>query len=564
MSDPASARDTAAWLRQRQVAVRPCIRVAAAAGTLAGLATILQLGVMAWLAHALLVSGKDLGDLTAVIAIGAAAILIRGWMHRQQVRSAAKASDRVRSQLRTELLQHWGAQGPVITAANSSGTLASEWLDQVDALHGYYARFLPQLILCVTIPLMILAVAFWLDWLAAIFLLLSAPLIPLFMALVGMGAEKLNQQHMETLGRLSGHFLDQIRGLTTLQLFGAAGAATRAIGEVTDDFRRINMKTLRVAFLSSAVLEFFASVAIAVVAIYVGFGLLGYIDYGPSPQLTLFTGLFVLLLAPEFFQPLRTLAQYYHDRATALGAAARLRERLEDPAPPFRNADAPAQDPSEPAVQIDHLDLTLAHSAPPLFQNLNLELPAGSMTALTGPSGSGKSTLLGLIAGFRQPDAGSVRVAGTVPGALPLGWLGQRPFIQAGTWSDNLRLAAADATDQDLYDALALVGLSGLVSARPTGLDTPIGEGGQGLSGGQTRRLALARIFLARYSLVLLDEPTAGLDQHSETLVIQALKQLQHRGVTLIVATHHPALIAAADRVIALGPGAGQEGQDHE
>lgn len=564
MSDAASARHTAAWLRQRQAAALPHVRMAALAGTLGGLATIVQLGVMAWIARQVLVADTSVSGLGYALTIGVVAILVRGWMHQQQMRSSAKASDQIRAQLRSDLLRHWGNQGPVITASTSSGTLASEWLDHVDALHGYYARFQPQLILCVTIPLMILAVVFWLDWLAAVFLLLSAPLIPLFMALVGMGAEKLNQQHMETLGRLSGHFLDQIRGLTTLQLFGATNAATRTIGQVTDDYRRINMKTLRVAFLSSAVLEFFASVAIAVVAIYIGFGLLGYIDYGPSPDLTLFSGLFILLLAPEFFQPLRTLAQHYHDRATALGAAAKLQERLDQgaqPAAPFSGPDCPgvstergANEKRQPAVTINNLGLSLSEAGQPLFSQFDLTVAKGTFVAVTGPSGSGKSTLLGLITGFRQPDTGEIKVFGGPAGAQPSGWLGQRPFIHHGTWAANLRLAAPDATDRDLDEALRLVGLAGLVHSRPQGLNTAIGEGGVGLSGGQARRLALARIFLARFPLVLLDEPTAGLDQHSEALIIEALKQLQASGATLITATHHSALIKAADQVINLGP----------
>jgi ATP-binding cassette subfamily C protein CydD len=408
--------------------------------------------------------------------------------------------------------------------------------------------------LCVTVPVMILATVVWLDWLAAVFLLLSAPLIPLFMALVGMGAEKLNQQHMETLGRLSGHFLDRLRGLTTLQLFQYTGPATADIAAATDEYRRINLKTLRVAFLSSAVLEFFASIAIAVIAIYIGFGLLGYIEYGPSSQLTLFSGLFILLLAPEFFQPLRQLSQHYHDRAAALGAAAQLQARLaQRPDSPTDQASrgTPA---SDQAVRIDDLTVTFDDGRTGLA-GVSLEVQPGEMVLLEGASGSGKSTLLNVMAGFLAPSVGSVHTFGQVPGREPFGWLGQTPFIRQDSWAGNLRLVAPQASDHELLAALERVGLSTLVSQRPDGLDTPIQEGGAGLSGGQARRLALARLFLADYRLVLMDEPTAGLDAQSEQQVINAIRALRQHRVTVVVASHHPAFRDIADRRLSLSGG---------
>lgn len=566
MAQTRSAADLAAWLEQRQAPARRYITAAAVAGTLAGLATIVQLGVMAGIAYSVLVTRVPAVPLFWLAGAGVIAILVRSLANRWQLRSAAKASDAVRSNLRAELLEHWGRLGPLETGATSAGTLASEWLDQVDALHGYYARFQPQRVLCITVPLMIVAVVLWLDWLAALFLLLSAPLIPLFMALVGMGAEKLNQQHMETLGRLSGHFLDQVRGLTTLQLFGATDSATRAIGDITDDYRKINLKTLRVAFLSSAVLEFFASVAIAVIAIYIGFGLLGYIDYGPSPDLTLFSGLFILLLAPEFFQPLRQLAQHYHDRATALGAAAQLQARLETKANQHaEHASEPSQRPSQPSSQqtaqeqspvvVSGLGVTAGDNDRWLLADINLTVPPGQWIAITGPSGSGKSTLLDTLAGFRRATVGSVLISGQKPGQSAIGWLGQSPFIRQGSWADNLRVAAPKASDQELMTALSEVGLATLVESRRDGLASVVSEDGTGLSGGQARRLALARVFLARHSLVLLDEPTSGLDPGSAAVIISALANLQRQGVTVIVATHHPALMDAADRVLKLANG---------
>jgi len=384
--------------------------------------------------------------------------------------------------------------------------------------------------------------------------LLSAPLIPLFMALVGMGAEKVNQQHFEIVSRLSGQFLDKIRGLTTLQLFGQTASASDTLRRRSDQYRKITMKTLKVAFLSSAVLEFFSSVAIAVIAIYIGFGLLGYIEYGPSPELTLFSGLLILLLAPEFFQPLRTLSQYYHDRASAMGAAAEILERLQHPVvSPQPSAESP--DSTERDV-IGLQGVTIRHGdGPAVIENLDLTIQRGDIVALTGATGSGKSSLLHLMAGFVKPESGSITVFGDPAGITPFGWLGQKGFWIQGSWADNLRLTTPDASDAAIEQALQQVGLGSLVASREQGIYSTVSEGGQGLSGGQARRLSLARIFLADYDLILLDEPTAGLDEGSEQHIIEALRKLGEQGRTLVFSTHHSALLSLADRVLVVSRG---------
>lgn len=550
-----TSRHAGRWLRERQRPARASVYLAALAGTFAAVAGIVQLGGIAWVAHQVLVTGEALSQLVGVILTVLITIAVRAVAVMLQNRFSASASDQIRLALRQDLLDHFQQLGPIRLGQSSAGTLASEWLDQVEALHGYYAYFLPQMILSLTVPLVILVTVAWLDWLAAVFLLLSAPLIPLFMALVGMGAEKLNQQHMETLGRLSGHFLDRLRGLTTLQLFNYTRPATREIATATDEYRQVNMKTLRVAFLSSAVLEFFASLAIAVVAIYIGFGLLGYISYGPSAELTLFTGLFILLLAPEFYQPLRQLSQHYHDRATALGAAAQLQARMAGITPAGSPEDQTAG--YVPAVvEISNAAVTFPDGRTgltPLSLTIGREGP--ELVALSGPSGAGKSTLLHLIAGFQAPTTGKVRVNGGIPGVEPFGWLGQTPFIRQDTWAGNLRMVAPDASDEQLLAALENVGLAELVRQRPLGLDTPISEGGGGLSGGQARRLAAARLFLARYSLILMDEPTAGLDSGSERFLLDAINALKNRGATIIIASHHQEVLEAADRCIAINNG---------
>ena len=553
------------WLSGLASGNRRWIQGSVAAGTLAGVATIVQMIFLARIVHLGVIEKASAAVLAPLFAGLVLAIVSRAVAQGVQTHLAARCSEQVRRTARRQIHRHWRNSGPLVLGQTSAGSLAREWIDHVDALHGYFSRFLPQMTLSLIVPLMILALVFYLDWLAGIFLLLSAPLIPLFMALVGMGAEKLNQQHFEIISRLSGQFLDKVRGLTTLQLFGQTDSAAELIQQRSDHYRRITLKTLRVAFLSSAVLEFFASVAIAVIAIYIGFGLLGYITYGPSSDLTLFSGLLILLLAPEFFQPLRTLSQYYHDRAAALGAGAEILARLGDePAPnPLAggNEDTIDYRPSvsnqvtrRELIELNSVSLAL-RADHPILSDVSLTIGKGEVIALTGPSGSGKSTLLHLLAGFLTPDNGDIGLFGKQAGSFAFGWLGQSGFLVHGTWADNLRLTSPDVSDVAIETALRNVGLGPLLDSREEGIFSKVSEDGQGLSGGQARRLSLARIFVADYDVILLDEPTAGLDSDSEIFVLEALHKLALAGKTLIFCTHHHALLVLGDRVVLVSGG---------
>ncbi len=549
-----STRSARQWLGQYRSRAGLWPGLAVAAGTLNALAIITQLALLAWLVDTMLGGEGAAGANPAlIVALLLAAVLVRALSHSAQEIAGAHASDRVRAQVREELLADWRRAGPVGLSGEDTGALASEWMEQVEALDGYYARFLPQMVLAVVVPLLVLVAVASLDWLSALFLVVSAPLIPLFMALVGMGAERLNQRHFQSLARLSGHFLDRVRGLTTLQLFGLARAATSDVAQASDEYRRLNMKTLRLAFLSSAVLEFFASVAIAVVAIYVGFGLLGYIDWGPAPQLTLFSGLLVLLLAPEFFQPLRTLAQHYHDRAAALGAAAQLMARA-DPDEPPEEGESRQQSVEGGAVELTSVSVSYPERGV-VLPALSLRLEPGDSLAVTGASGSGKSTLLAVLAGFVPPSQGQVSIQGLAPGQQSVAWMGQKPWLVQGSWAENLRLTAPEASDAQLQEAIDRVGLTEVLARQPQGLATPLGEDGRGLSGGQAHRLALARVFLTPATLVLLDEPTAGLDPETELEVVEALRAIMTPRRICVLASHRPALTALANRMLALGEG---------
>lgn len=557
------------WLKELAAGERRRLTLATLAGLGVGLCTIVQMLLLAIIIDRLLTGAPEAP--VGVLFLALIGVLgVRALAQWAQETTAQAASLAIRARARAALLDHLTALGPVRLASRHSAGLGSQLVEQVEALDGYFARFLPQLRLATALPLVIFAIVLGLDWLAAIFLLLAAPLIPLFMALVGMGAQRLNQAQFAAVTRLSGHFLDRVRGITTLQLFGRTATAAGEVFGAADDYRARSMKTLRIAFLSSAVLEFFASVAIAVIAIYVGFGLLGYIAYGPSPSLTLFSGLTILLLAPEFFQPLRSLSQHYHDRAAALGAAEALVGILNETPPEASRtrpaasaahsaADSAVDSAADSAADRAHgdaavrlTDVCVEHvGRGQVLGPVSLEVSRGEVIALVGPSGAGKSTLLQLIAGFVAPSHGRVEMTSDVRPA----WMDQRPLVIQGTIADNLRLADTQASDERMREALKRAGLAGLLSRLPEGLETPIGERGAGLSGGQAQRLALARVFLSDASLVLLDEPTASLDEDSEAEVAASLARLVEEGRTLVIATHHPALMSMADRVVRIQAG---------
>jgi ATP-binding cassette subfamily C protein CydD len=504
------------------------------------------------------------------------------------------AGARVRRRLRAELLEKLGGYDRERRAGHAGAALTSQLLEQVEALDGFFSCYLPQMGLALLAPISILAVVFPLNWTAGLILLITAPLIPLFMALVGMGAAALNRRNFRALSRLSAHYQDRLRGLATLRHYGLAEQQEGGIQAAAEGFRQRTMAVLRVAFLSSAVLEFFASVAIAVLAVYLGMSYLGYLDFGHYGEpITLKTGLFILLLAPEFYLPLRDLGAHYHDRAAAIGAA-------EELMPLF--ADAAGQDPaqaSQPAAPAPEGELTIQlqglefgyqnanHSA---LSGLDLTLRPGERIALVGASGAGKSTLLALLLGQLRPQQGEIRINDLPLNRLDpaswharLGWLGQHPYLFHASLRENLTMALdygpgpspeeghqkspsppgergwgegeiAEFTDQQIHAALEQAGLSELIASLPQGLESRLGEQGHGLSGGQLRRLALARALLKQPALLLLDEPTAALDRQSELALIQRLQALP-RSTGMLLLTHRPATLALADRILVLEAG---------
>ena len=452
------------------------------------------------------------------------------------------------------------ARSPLDPSRPASGQAASVIAEQAEAVLPYLVRYQPARWRAMLVPLFILVAVACFSWIAALILLVSAPLIPMFMAIVGWRAQAASREQMVEMGAMNAFLLDRLRGLATLRALGAVDLTARRLGDVAQSLRRRTMAVLRIAFLSSAVLELFAALGVAMVAVYIGFHLLGTLEFGSwGRRLSLGEGLFVLLLAPAFFEPLRELSAVWHDRAAGEAALDALDALAEKgvPMPGRPDAHAPAiVRRGAPSVRIHNLRFTHRGEAP-LFDGLDLRVAAGEHIALTGPSGAGKTALLSLIAGLVPAASGDIAIGGVslnddTASALRrrIGWMGQRPHVFAASVHDNVAMGRAGVARSDVVQAMRDAGLGDVAQARPA---TALGEGGGGLSGGEAVRLALARLALQpEADLWLVDEPTAHLDTDTAERVVDALLRLA-QGKTLIAVTHDPVLAARLQRVVRLG-----------
>jgi len=538
------------------------IGLTVAVGWLIGLAAVVQALLLARLIHAIVIDGRPVEALGRELGLLAGVLAGRALLTGLREITGFAAGARVREVVRMEFVDRIFAAGPAFTRREESGALGSVLLEQVEALQDFYALFLPQLALAVLVPLTIAAAVFPVSWAAGALLLVTAPVIPFFTVLVGMGAESISQRHFESLARMSAHFLDVLRGLATLKLFGRSREERAEIARVSAEYRRRTMSVLRVAFLSSAVLEFFASLSIALVAVYLGMGFLGYFQFGAYGRpLTLADGLFVLLLAPEFYLPLRELGAHYHARAQAIGAAARLRAVAEAPVTAAAAGGCPLPAGRELRLRCVDLEFGYGEGRPPAVRGVSLELRTGKSVALVGGSGAGKSTLLFLLMGFLQPQRGEIRVgelslaqADLLAWRRKIGWLGQNPVLFSGSIADNIRLGRPEAGPEEIREAAGRAGVLEFARQLPEGLETHVGELGGGFSRGQAQRVALARALLRDAPLLMLDEPTAGLDAETERRVLDAVDRLRESHAILTV-THRLADILRADRVYVMEAG---------
>jgi thiol reductant ABC exporter CydD subunit len=495
---------------------------------------------------------KGLAQLKVPVALLFLAVLGRalvGWLSE---RMADRASARAKSELRQALTERVARLGPSGLDRQRSGGLTVLATSGIDALDAYFARYLPQLFLAVIVPVTVIIVAVGSDWISAVIIAVTVPLIPLFMALVGQTTREKMGRQARQLQRLAGHFLDVVAGLPTLKVFGRAKAQAQAIADMTDQYRVATMDTLKVAFLSSLILELLATISVALVAVAVGLRLLG-------GHLGFATALFVLILAPEAYLPLRLLGTNFHASAEGMKAADDVFAVLEQPVP-HRGTRTDVPDVARSVVRIEGLEVVYPGRQVPALQLPNLRIEPGEVVAVAGPSGCGKSTLLSVLLCLTTASAGSVHIGELDLAELDpdlwraqVSWVPQRPHLFARTIAENVRLSRPDASDGDVRAAIARVGLSPVVERLPQGLATVLGTGGAGLSTGERQRVALARAFLRDAPVLLLDEPTANLDGQTEEAVLAAVRTLMV-GRTVIIAAHRPSLLTLADRVISLEP----------
>ena len=518
-------------------------------GCLATLAMIVQWYALAKLVYSVIILQQPPGEQTVLLAVMVLALTLRSILLKIQDHYGQLASLGARENVRKQILADWLQLDALQHSQRSPAVAASQLIEDVEAMDGYFSRFWPQQILAVFTPLLIIIVVGYYNWLAALFLLIAAPLIPLFMVLVGLGAESVNQRFFKQRQRLAGHFLDRVKHLITLKLFAAETAALSEVQTRSQDYRQVVMKTLKLAFLSSAVLEFFTSVAIASIAIYIGFSLLGSISWGPAANITLLSGLFILLLAPEFFQPLRNLSQFYHDRAAALAAAAHIASELQHrPDKPVMPNVVSVEMTKQAISQLITRDLEIGYSDNNVLQQpLNQDLLTGQCLVISGPSGSGKTTFMHTLAGYLNPLSGQLLLNNRPVTDTAIRYLPQKPWIINGSWKDNLAVLAPQATTADMQRVLNRLGFSELIANRNNGLKSNVNEHGEGLSGGQCQRLALARVLLSPAQLVLLDEPTASLDAESRQYVLAALAALKAHCI-LVISSHDHDVLALADQ----------------
>ncbi|MBX6750470.1 MAG: thiol reductant ABC exporter subunit CydD, partial [Micromonosporaceae bacterium] len=511
-------------------------------GVVGAALVILQAVLLADAITRVFLGGAGVSELVIPLVVLAAIVLARSGLAWAGEVAAYRAAAGVKSELRGRLLTHLMKLGPGWLHGERTGEMVTLATRGLDALDSYFSRYLPQLVLAALVPAAVLAVVFPADLIAGATILVTLPLIPIFMALIGLATERLTRRQLRALTRLTHHVLEIVAGLPTLRVFNRAKAQVAAIRDLTAQQRRHGMRALRVAFLSSLALELLATLSVALVAVGIG---LRVVD----GTLDLRTALIVLILAPEAYLPLRQVGVHFHASAEGLAASGRVFEILETPVPPSGGrTDVP--DPSRVPITFEAVTVHFADRAEPALDRLDLTVRPGEIHAITGPSGCGKSTAANLLLGFVAPTAGRIRIGEVDLADLdPDAWrrrvayVPQRSFLFAGTVAENIALGASDAAPEAIERAAAAAGLSGL----PGGLSAPVGV----LSAGQRQRVALARAFLRDAPLVVLDEPTANLDPDTEADIIATIRRLA-RGRTVVLMAHRPALQAVADRVVRL------------
>ena len=537
--------------KERQKLLKKYLLLNVFFGAISALFMMGQMALIALMLHKIIIEHQTASQFIAEIGLlfgsfTARAVLI--WLREQM---GFKAGKTLRLHLRQQIIQKLLAVGPMSLQQKPTGSWANLMLEQVENLHNFYARYLPQQFLSLIVPILILCVVFPINWVAGLILFSTLPLLPIFMALAGIKAVEANQRNIGVLSRMSGQFLDKLRGLETIRLFGQAEKQTEQIYQSTEEFRLSTMDVLKMAFLSSAVLEFFTAISIAVMAVYFGFTFLGELDFGGyGVAVGLFTGFFCLMLAPEFYQPLRELGVFYHDKAAAIAAADNIEAFLNEEVLSHQVSQKDFQ--NQPLVIQAKDCVVLSVQGKCLTQPLNFEICEKQHIALVGQSGAGKSSLMNMLLGF-LPYEGSVTINGVELRELnlsqwraKLAWVGQNPQLIRGSLKENILLGNREVSEQSLEQALSRSKADEFVYR--LGLEHQVQDSNAGISGGQAQRIAIARALLRDYELLMLDEPTASLDLQSEQQVLEALQHLSQQHTTLMI-THRVEDLANCDEI---------------
>jgi thiol reductant ABC exporter CydD subunit len=520
--------------------------IAVASGT--AVLVVVQAFAIGYVVPQVFLDGASFDDVSTVVWVLAAVVVGRAILSMVGEALSQRAATRTSAQLRAALLAHVVRLGPVWLSGERRGQIATLATRGVDSVEPYVSRYLPQLVIAAIVPLTVGIAILTQDLLAAVIVGVTAPLIPVFMILIGMYTQAATAKQWSTLGVLSGHFLDVVAGLPTLKAFGRERVQSAKMAEIDAQYRHATMGVLRVSFLSSFVLELLATLSVAVVAVAIGLRL---VDGG----IDLRTGLTVLILAPEVYLPIRAVGAQFHAAADGIDAAEQVFAVLDvEPASTGTGTDVPDGD-----VVVDDVTVTYPGADVVALAPTSLVVPRGRVVAVVGPSGVGKSTLLAALQGFVAPTSGAITVGGTdITTLAPGTWrtrvavVSQDPVLLGPTVADDVRMRRPDASDAEVDAALRSAGID--PASLPDGAATRVGDLASDVSAGQRRRVALARVMLEPAPLVLLDEPTAGLDDATESDVVATVRRLAEAGSAVLVVAHRPSLVAGADEVVALSP----------
>ncbi|MBN1680452.1 MAG: thiol reductant ABC exporter subunit CydD [Anaerolineae bacterium] len=536
---------------------RAALAITVSLGLAAGILLVLQAYFLSQTVSRVFLDGASLhavrGLLVGLLIVGIA----RAGMLWGSETAAATSAAHIKTALRERLFAHLIALGPAHTRREHTGELAHTVVGGIDELDAYFSQYIPQLALAALIPLTMLILIAPIDLLSGIVLLVTAPLIPFFMILIGSMADTLTRRQFTQLSRLGAHFLDVLQGLTTLKLFGRSREQSQTIARISDQFRDATMNVLRVAFVSALALEMLSTLSTAIIAVEIGLRLLyGHMQFEDA--------FFVLILAPEFYLPLRLLGTRFHAGMSGAAAAARLFDILAIPAPETASTRV-MQPMTDGDIRFENVFYVYSDgnhaSERPALNGVSFTITPGQKVALVGLSGSGKSTVIQLMQRFIEPSAGHITVSGQPLHDIPadawrdrIAWVPQRPYLFNASVADNIRLGRPDALLDAVIHAAQQAHADAFIRDLPAGYDTRIGERGARLSGGQAQRLALARAFLRNAPLLIMDEATANLDPHTEQLIQASIRALMHNRTALIVA-HRLNTVQDADHIVVLDRG---------